>query len=123
MPLVIVNTRAGAAVDLKAKIAAEITEFVHQTIKSEYYHIGVLFNDLASENSYVAGRPGTDTIINCNIRSGRSDGAVQALSKGISDIWHRLTSQPESQIEVTVNLMKANYVYRNGKHMEDAPYA
>lgn len=123
MPLVIVNTRAGTAVDLKAKVAAEITEFVHQTIKSEYYHIGVIFNDLASESSYVAGRPGADTIINCNIRSGRSDGAVQALSKGIGDIWHRLTSQPESQIEVTVSLMRANYVYRNGKHMEDAPYA
>lgn len=123
MPLVIVNTRAGTAVDVKAKFAAEVTDFVHQTIKSEYYHIGVLFYDLASESSYVAGKPGADTVINCNIRSGRSDGAVQALSKGISDIWHRLTGQPESQIEVTVNLMQAKFVFRNGKHMEEAPFA
>lgn len=123
MPLVVVNTRAGTAVDLKAKVAAEVTEFVHQTIKSEYYHIGVLFYDLASESSYVAGKPGADTIINCNIRSGRSDGAVQALSKGISDIWHRLTGQAESQIEVTVALFQAKYVFRNGKHMDEAPFA
>lgn len=123
MPLVIINTRAGTAADLKARVAAEVTDFVHQTIKSEYYHIGVLFHDLASESSYVAGKLGADTVIICNIRSGRSDAAVQALSRGIGDIWHRLTKQPESQIEVTVNLMQARYVFRDGKHMEEAPYA
>lgn len=123
MPQVIINTRAGIAVGLKAKLAAEITEFVHQTIKSDYYHIAVIFYDLASESSYVAGKPGADTVINCNIRSGRSDGAVQALSQGIGDLWHRLTGQEPSEIEVTVNLMQAKYVYRNGKHMDDAPFA
>ena len=36
---------------LKAKVASAITEVVHETIKSDYYHISVLFNDLASESS------------------------------------------------------------------------
>lgn len=123
MPQIIINTRAGLAVSLKAAIAADLTEFVHQTIKSEYYHIAVLFYDLAAESSYVAGKPGADTVINCNIRNGRSDAAVQALSKGVFEIWHRLTGQEPSEIEVTVNLLQAKYVFRNGKHMDDAPYA
>jgi len=123
VPLIICNTRAGMDCALKAKVASAITEVVHETIKSDYYHISVLFNDLASESSYVAGKPGSDTIIVCNIRVGRSDNAVKTLSQRISDTWHELTGQSEKEIEVAVQEFQAKFVVREGKPMPDPPYA
>ena len=61
MPLIMCYTRAGLDVGTKAKLAAAITDKVHGTIKSDFYHISVIFSDLASESSYVAGKPGNDT--------------------------------------------------------------
>ena len=123
MPLIICNTRAGMDGSLKARVASAITEVVHATIKSDYYHISVLFNDLASESSYVAGKPGSDTIIVCNIRIGRSDNAVKTLSQRISDTWHEMTGQSEEEIEVAVQEFQGKFVVRGGKPMPDPPYA
>jgi phenylpyruvate tautomerase PptA (4-oxalocrotonate tautomerase family) len=108
---------------LKAKVASAITEVVHETIKSDYYHISVLFNDLASESSYVAGKPGSDTIIVCNIRVGRSDNAVKTLSQRISDTWHEMTGQSEKEIEVAIQEFQGKFVVRGGKPMPEPPYA
>lgn len=123
MPLILCNTRAGMNVDIKAKVARAITDVVHEKIKSDFYHISVIFNDLPSESSYVAGKPGSDTVIVCNIRLGRSEGAIKALSKGISDVWHDITGQSEDEIEVTVQEFQAKYVVRGGKEMPEPPYA
>lgn len=123
MPLILCNTRAGMDSALKANLASAITEVVHATIKSEYYHISVIFNDLPSESSYVAGKPGRDTIIVCNIRLGRSEGAIMSMSQRISDTWHELTGQSEDEIEVTVQEFIAKYVVRGGKPMPAPPYA
>lgn len=123
MPHIICNTRAGMDGALKARVAAAITEVVHETIKSDYYHISVLFNDLASESSYVAGKPGNDKIILCNIRAGRSDNAVRALAQRVSDTWHEITGQSESEIEVAVLELQGKFVVRGGKTMADPPYA
>jgi len=123
MPHILCNTRAGMDVALKAKLAAEITDLVHETIKSPMNVISVIFNDLPSESSYVAGKPGNETIIICNIRFGRSEGAKQALSMGISAIWHRLTRQSQDHIEVAVQEFQARFVTRGGEIMPEPPYA
>lgn len=123
MPLVMCYTRAGLDAGIKARLATAITDKVHATIKSDFYHISVIFSDLASESSYVAGKHGNDTIIVCNIRLGRSDEAIQALTMGISDIWHEITGQSEDQIEVTAQEFKAKFVVRGGKQMSEPPYA
>ena len=123
MPHIICNTRAGMDCTLKAKVASAITEVVHETIKSDFYHISVLFNDLAPESSYVGGKPGRDTIIVCNIRAGRSDHAVKTLSQRISDTWHEMTGQSENEIEVAIQEFQGKFVVRGGKPMPDPPYA
>lgn len=123
MPHIICNIRAGMDCALKAKVASAITQVVHETIKSDYYHISVLFNDLASESSYLAGKPGGDTIIVCNIRAGRSENAIRALSKRISDTWHEITGQSEKEIEVAVQEFQGKFVVRGGKPMPDPPHA
>ncbi len=123
MPHIICNTRVGMDGALKAKVASAITEVVHETFKSDYYHISVLFNDLASESFYVAGKPGGDTIIVCNIRVGRSDHAVKTLSQRISDTWHEITGQAEKEIEVAILEFQGKFVVRGGKPMPDPPYA
>jgi phenylpyruvate tautomerase PptA (4-oxalocrotonate tautomerase family) len=123
VPHIICNTRAGMDGALKAKVASAITEVVHQTIKSDYYHISVLFNELAPDSIYVAGKPGSDTIIVCNIRVGRSDHAVKTLSQRISDTWHEITGQAEKEIEVAIQEFQGKFVVRGGKPMPDPPFA
>lgn len=121
MPLIACTVRAGMDVTLKAKLAEKITDVVHNTIRSDYNLISVVFNDLASESSYVAGKPGNDVLIVCNIRFGRQDETKQALSRRISDVWHELTGHPEEHIEVAVLEYVAKYVVRGGKQMPEAP--
>jgi phenylpyruvate tautomerase PptA (4-oxalocrotonate tautomerase family) len=123
VPLILCNTRAGMDVAMKAKVASAITEVVHATIKSEHYHISVIFNDLAPGSSYVAGKPGRDTIIVCTIRLGRSEGAIKSLSQRISDTWHEVTGQSEDEIEVAVQEVHGKYVVRGGIPMPEPPYA
>lgn len=123
MPLILCNTRAGMDVAMKAKVASAITEVVHATIKSEHYHISVIFNDLASGSSYVAGKPGRDTIIVCTIRLGRSESAIKSLSQRISDTWHEVTGQNEDEIEVVVQEVHGKYVVRGGNPMPEPPFA
>lgn len=123
MPLIVCNVRAGMDVALKAKLAERITHFVHETIKSDYELISVIFNDLASESFYNAGKPGADTLIVCNIRHGRTDTAKQNLSKGVSGLWHDVTGQSEDHIEVAVLEYQAKYVVRSGRQMPEPPAA
>jgi phenylpyruvate tautomerase PptA (4-oxalocrotonate tautomerase family) len=123
MPQIVCNTRAGMDTEIKAMIAARITDLVHNTIKSPRNVISVIFNDLAAESSYVGGKPGHDTVILCTIRLGRTDGAKQALSKGVSDVWHECTGQDEEHIEVAVQELQAKYVVRGGKQMPEPPFA
>jgi len=121
MPLIACNVRAGMDVALKAQLAEKITDLVHETIKSEFSVISVIFNDLTSESSYVAGKPGNDTLIVCNIRHGRTDTAKQNLSLKISALWHDITGQSEEHIEVAVLEYQAKYVVRGGQRMAEPP--
>jgi phenylpyruvate tautomerase PptA (4-oxalocrotonate tautomerase family) len=108
-------------VQLKARLAAQITDLVHETIKSDLHLISVIFNDLASESFYNAGKPGNDVLIVCNIRYGRTDTAKQNLSRRISALWHDVTTHSEDHIEVAVLEYHAKYVFRSGRQMPEPP--
>ena len=121
MPIITIECRAGLAVDLKARIAGEITEKVREVIKSPLDLISVVFHDLTSESTYRSGVPTSDTLIFCHIRDGRSDGAVLALAKDMSTIWSRCTGASEDHIEVAVATYPAKYVVRGGERLPEAP--
>jgi phenylpyruvate tautomerase PptA (4-oxalocrotonate tautomerase family) len=123
MPLIVCNVRAGLDVQLKARLASSITDLVHETIKSDLHLISVIFNDLASESFYNAGKPGNDVLIVCNIRYGRTDTAKQNLSRRISALWHDVTRHSEDHIEVAVLEYHAKYVFRGGQQMPEPPAA
>jgi phenylpyruvate tautomerase PptA (4-oxalocrotonate tautomerase family) len=123
MPIIVCNTRAGLDVDIKRKIAKEITYAVHETILSPLNIISVIFNDLSSESSYVGGEPGGDTLIMCNIRAGRSEEAKTSLVKKISAIFSRCADIPETRIETGLLEYVPKYIMRGGQQLPDPPYA
>jgi phenylpyruvate tautomerase PptA (4-oxalocrotonate tautomerase family) len=123
MPIIVCSTRAGMSVDVKRKIAKAITIAVNETIKSPLEIISVVFNDLASESSYVGGEPGGDTLIMCNIRAGRSDEAKITLVKRVSAIFSDLGGIPEDRIETGLLEYVSKYIIRGGKNLPDPPYA
>lgn len=123
MPIIVCNTRAGLDVDIKRQIAREITQAVHHTILSPMNIISVIFNDLAAESSYVGGEPGSDTLIMCNIRAGRSEEAKVSLVKQVSAIFSRCAGIPETRIETGLLEYVAKYIIRGGQQLPDPPYA
>jgi phenylpyruvate tautomerase PptA (4-oxalocrotonate tautomerase family) len=123
MPIIVCNTRAGLDVDVKRKIAKAITTAVNETIKSPLEIISVVFNDLASESSYVGGEPGGDTLIMCNIRAGRSDDAKLTLVRKVSAIFSDYAGVPEDRIETGLLEYNPKFIIRGGQQLPDPPYA
>jgi len=123
MPIITCTTRAGLNVDVKRSIAKQITATVHDTIKSNPAIISVVFNDLSSESSYVNGEPGSDTLIMCNIRGGRSAEAKHRLVRTVSKIWSDATGQDENNIEVGLLEFDPDFIYRGGKVLPGPPKA
>ncbi|MCE4573565.1 tautomerase family protein [Caballeronia sp. CLC5] len=110
-------------VDIKRKIAKAITIAVHETIKSPLDIISVVFNDLASESSYVGGEPGGDTLIMCNIRAGRSDDAKLTLVRKVSAIFSDYAGISEDRIETGLLEFNPKFIIRGGRQLPDPPYA
>jgi phenylpyruvate tautomerase PptA (4-oxalocrotonate tautomerase family) len=123
MPIIVCSTRAGLDIDVKRKIAKAITTAVNETIKSPLGIISVVFNDLSAESSYVGGEPGSDTLIMCNIRGGRSEEAKITLVKRVSAIFGDLAGISEEKIEVGLLEYVSKYIIRGGRQLPDPPYA
>lgn len=121
MPIIVCECRTGLAAEVKAKIATGITDVVLDIIKSPLDLISVVFHENSAENNYRSGKPGSDTLILCHIRDGRSDGAILALAKGCSTVWNACTGLSEDNIEVAVATYPARYVVRGGERLEEAP--
>jgi len=121
MPIITIECRAGLAVDLKARIAGEITEKVREVIKSPLDLISVVFHDLASESTYRSGCTDFGHAHLLPHQRRRSDGAVLTLAKDMSAIWSRCTGASEDHIEVAVATYPAKYVVRGGERLPEAP--
>jgi phenylpyruvate tautomerase PptA (4-oxalocrotonate tautomerase family) len=123
MPIIVCTTRAGMNVETKRSIAKQITAAVNETIKSDPSIISVVFNDIVSESSFVDGEFGSDTLIMCNIRGGRSDEAKATLVKRVSDIWTTTTGQDANHVEVGLLEYDPKFIFRGGKRLPDPPMA
>ncbi|MBI1396592.1 MAG: hypothetical protein GC151_11480 [Betaproteobacteria bacterium] len=123
MPIIVCTTRAGKNVETKRSIARQITEAVHATIGSDRAIISVVFNDIPGESSFVGGEFGSDTLIMCNIRGGRSDEAKAMLVKRVSDIWTTTTGEDPDHVEVGLLEYDPKFIFRGGKRLPDPPIA
>lgn len=121
MPIIVCTTRAGMDTQMKRRIAQQITEAVHETIKSARPIISVVFNDIAAESSFVGGDFGSDTLIMCNIRGGRSDEAKEALVQRVCDIWSDITGQDSQHVEVGLLEFDPKFIFRGGKRLPPPP--
>jgi phenylpyruvate tautomerase PptA (4-oxalocrotonate tautomerase family) len=123
LPIISIQNREGIAPAVKEKLAQEITAVVHGAIRSPHDLISVVFADHAPESIYRNGSPTAETVIFCYIRKGRSDGAVQSLLAGISEVFSRLTEVPEDEVELSVIEIEAKFTMRGGQRLPEPPYA
>jgi len=123
VPIIACENRSGLELEIKSKLAKEITSAVQDAIKSPLDLISVIFHDLPAENTYRSGLPTTETLIICHIREGRTDGAIQSLLKGVSGVWSRITGISENQIELAVQQYPAKFTMRGGVRLPEPPHA
>lgn len=123
MPIISIQNRRGIDLATKEKVAQEITAVVHGAIKSPHDLISVIFADWDEASVFRNGIPTTETVIFCHIRRGRSDGAVQSLLKGISEVFSRLTNTSEEAVELSAIELDAKFTMRGGERLPEPPYA
>lgn len=121
MPIVVVEKRASLSPEVKAELAAGITDALRTVIPSPDDLISVVFHDLPPENTYRAAAPTDEALIFVHIRQGRSDEAVGRLLKTISDTWVKVTGEPDDAIEIAVQQYPAKWVMRGGVRLPEPP--
>jgi len=121
VPIVIIEKRAALDAEVKAELAAEITDVLRTVINSPDDLISVVFHDLPAESTFRAGVPTDEALIFVHIRLGRSDEAVDRLLKAISDVWVRVTGESEDAIELAVQQYPAKFVMRGGVRLPEPP--
>jgi phenylpyruvate tautomerase PptA (4-oxalocrotonate tautomerase family) len=123
MPIIACENRSGLSLDIKSRLAKEITAAVQDAIKSPLDLISVIFHDLPAESTYRSGVPTSETLIICHIREGRTDGAIQGLLAGVSTAWSRITGVSEDEIELAVQQYPAKFTMRGGVRLPEPPHA
>ena len=64
--------------------------------------VNVMFFDIRSGRYFVAGKPSGHSVLNGAIRSGRDVGTRQRILRDLSQMWTRVTGQPEEELLVTL---------------------
>jgi phenylpyruvate tautomerase PptA (4-oxalocrotonate tautomerase family) len=121
MPIVVIEKRASLSAQVKADLADGITDALRTVIKSPDDLISVVFHDLPPENTFRAAAPTDEALIFVHIRQGRSDEAVERLLKSISDIWVKVTGEPDDAIEIALQQYPAKWVMRGGVRLTEPP--
>lgn len=121
MPIIECRNPIGLDGPTKDRLAAQITEAVHATIRSPEDLISVTFDDLPDGSTYRQGTRTRDTVIICHIRAGRSDDAILSLMAAVSSTWSKHTDTSEDNIEIAVAQYPARHTMRAGRRLPEPP--
>jgi phenylpyruvate tautomerase PptA (4-oxalocrotonate tautomerase family) len=86
----------------KGKIAGEITRIHCEATDERASFVNVLFLDIPEGASFQAGRPSTRSFVFGEIREGHNLQTRRALLRRLSQMWTRLTRQPEDELIVAL---------------------
>jgi phenylpyruvate tautomerase PptA (4-oxalocrotonate tautomerase family) len=86
----------------KTEVAEEIMRIHCDATASLPAFVNVLFIDTAEGQYFTAGKPSTNSAIVGQIRRGRDLATRTALMRALSQMWTRITGQPEGQLLITV---------------------
>jgi len=101
----------------RVKLAAEITRIHYDATGIPPSFVNVMFFDLPHGRYFVAGRPSPHSVVNGAIRFGRDLATRQRILRDLSQMWTRVTGQPEEELLVTLwenpaeNAMEAGSIF------------
>ena len=115
MPVYQCFAREGSITDeIRAEIASEITRLHVEATGAPRSFVNVLFFDVPRGHMFTAGEPSPTSIIGGTIRAGRTLEVRQQLLADLSEMWTRLTGQPEQELIVALTEVDASSAMEAG---------
>ena len=118
MPIYQCFSPAGLLDDsLRGKLAEQITRIHCDATGVPPAFVNVMFTDVPPGKYFVAGEPSTHSVVSGAIRAGHPVAKRQAILRNLSQMWTRLTGQPEEELLISLwenpaeNAMEAGQVF------------
>src|ERR1700689_5149494 len=86
----------------RGKLAEEITRIHCEATGIPPSFVNVMFLDMPAGRYFVAGKPSTHSVLNGAIRAGRDVATRQRILRDLSQMWTRLTGQPEEELLISL---------------------
>jgi phenylpyruvate tautomerase PptA (4-oxalocrotonate tautomerase family) len=86
----------------RQKLAEEITRIHCDATAIPRSYVNVMFTDMPAGRYFVAGKPSAHSVLNGAIRVGRDLATRQRVLRELSQMWTRLTGQPEEELLVSL---------------------
>jgi phenylpyruvate tautomerase PptA (4-oxalocrotonate tautomerase family) len=86
----------------REKLAGEITRIHCDATGIPRSYVNVMFIDVPEGRYFVAGKASHHSVLNGAIRLGRDLETRQRILRELSQMWTRLTGQPEAEFLVTL---------------------
>jgi phenylpyruvate tautomerase PptA (4-oxalocrotonate tautomerase family) len=98
----------------RGKVAEEITRIHCGATGVPPSFVNVIFTDVADGRYFVAGKPSAHSFLTAAIRAGHDAATRQAILRNLSQMWTRLTGQPEEELLIALWENKAENAMEGG---------
>jgi len=98
----------------RGKLAGEITRIHCDATGIPPSFVNVMFLDMPNGRYFVAGRPSGHSVLNGAIRAGRDLATRQRILRDLSQMWTRVTGQPEEELLISLWENPAENVMEGG---------
>jgi phenylpyruvate tautomerase PptA (4-oxalocrotonate tautomerase family) len=101
----------------RGKVAGEITRIHCAATGVPPSFVNVIFTDVPDGRYFVAGKPANHSFVNGAIRVGHDVATRQGILRNLSQMWTRLTGQPEEELLISLwenqaeNAMEAGSIF------------
>jgi phenylpyruvate tautomerase PptA (4-oxalocrotonate tautomerase family) len=106
----------------KAKLAEEMTSIYCDATGGSELFVHVVFHELSENQCFAAGQPAKKSYILGVNRHGRDLDARRAMLRRFTEVWTRITGQPEADLWISLteidhtNLMEAGLFFPEPSH-------
>jgi phenylpyruvate tautomerase PptA (4-oxalocrotonate tautomerase family) len=98
----------------RGKLAEEITRIHCDATGVPASYVNVIFTDVPDGHYFVAGKPAAHSFLSAAIRAGHGVATRQGILRNLSQMWTRLTGQPEEELIISLWENKAENAMEGG---------
>ena len=99
---------------VRGKLAEEITRIHCGATGVPPSYVNVIFTDVPDGKYFVAGKPAAHSFLNAAIRAGHPVATRQTILANLSQMWTRITGQPEEELLISLWENKAENAMEGG---------